>query len=214
MTDMLRTKYRNLLGKVSDSEIARMLGCGVATVQVVRANLKIPVPGAKFSGSAAARFLGEHYRNLMGISPDHIIAKAAGCSTAAVSRTRKMFGIPAYSRYIPPVNDREILACMKSGRIPDPVVMEKAEAAREYVDECIEVAREEFGFTPVKVLVRMASFIAPNETIEELTVREKRSPDSFDKYVENSVNVAEKDHGISPMLFLKMAARTIAGLPS
>lgn len=94
-------KYFHLLGKVPDSEVARMADVSIRTVASYRARHEIPgYDGPRRRPAPRGRRLSkvDDFGPLLGRVPDRVVADIAGMSLGAVRNFRIKKGLPAAGR--------------------------------------------------------------------------------------------------------------------
>jgi len=157
-------KFRRLLGRLPDREVARRSGIPAPTVQVYRVALGIPAAPRR-----SPAWL-DRMRALLGRVPDPEIARRTGSSIATVQRTRVSLGIAAHERplWTPWLREHR----RRLGRDGDRVIARRAGVSVATVQR----ARTALGIPPAARPARSAAFPLDGATRRALSRAAARLP--------------------------------------
>lgn len=162
-----------ILGTMSESNAARLIGVSTTAVFARRVSLGIP-PFIKSPEEAKFQWKASHLKKL-GKVPDSLVASELGVSASVVNSKRQSMGIPPSSstgRVLKPWSADELAML---GRKPDTVVAAETGRGRRHV----RTKRESLGIPPVqqqksiqwtKKLIRRLGTVTDAELAKELGV--------------------------------------------
>lgn len=126
-------KFFHLLGKVPDSEVARMADVSIRTVASYRARNEIPgYDGPRRRPAPRGRRLSkvDDFGPLLGRVPDRVVADIAGMSLGAVRNFRIKKGLPAAGRITRREIDKLVQTWQRNqGAVEEPVAPRAAVSA-------------------------------------------------------------------------------------
>lgn len=157
MINRAKTKYRHLLGTMSDLDLSIKIGCSPGSIGTARRSLGVK-PFMPKGGKDIREFIP-----LLGTMTDYDLAKKAGVSAQRIFQTRKRLGIPRF-------NERgDVTAAVKKnyaddlGKIPDNLLAKWAGCSKTTVRN----ARRELGIPACR---------KPLLSAEEIAERAARNP--------------------------------------